>query len=463
MTLYTPPLTGDIGLLSKLSTLLISLFQNTKSHTAVNTPPEYNDDIFYIIGTAITFCALISFIILQKRKTDTIKLTLENKIKRLTDKNKLIENLVLDIKTPITLILAALELVKEKRSTDAILQDIGTVEKNGFKINQDINDIVSYLKTTDSSKKIRLEEVDINEFLNHQLLKANDLVHSKNITLHLDSNIPNRLLLEIDKAKTDKLISHILTNTINFSFENSKIEFKVSIDENDMLCITFSNFNVNQTAHDQAKVFNLFNPSENSSHIEGIGITLFSAKALVALMQGNITLNSSIEEGAEFNITLPIKKKNGQATENIIPFSPSKNVIKNSHYFNNKVWLASKTNILIAEHVLELNQCYDAFLAPLYNCVYVTNGKSALEKLNRFEFDLIISTTRMPVIDGFELRELLIAQPALKDIPFLLISNEDLTDSTFELLDLDLHHCLTKPFTPSHLLASIQAILHQKG
>ena len=54
-----------------------------------------------------------------------------------------------------------------------------------------------------------------------------------------------------------------------------------------------------------------------------------------------------------------------------------------------------------------------------YQTIYATNGVEALEWLRREPLDMIISDTRLPVLDGFELCAVVKNDVELQNIPFL--------------------------------------------
>jgi len=64
------------------------------------------------------------------------------------------------------------------------------------------------------------------------------------------------------------------------------------------------------------------------------------------------------------------------------------------------------SKILIVEDDKELNELVCSFFENNnYNVVSSFNGKEALEKLEKENFDLILSDIMMPVLDGFSFVE----------------------------------------------------------
>jgi CheY-like chemotaxis protein len=89
----------------------------------------------------------------------------------------------------------------------------------------------------------------------------------------------------------------------------------------------------------------------------------------------------------------------------------------------------------------------------------VKNGKRALEFCKKEKPDLIISDISMPEMDGYELREALIADENLRDIPFIFLTAKTQSDDKFRGIKLGVNHFLIKPFEPELLLLTVSNIL----
>ena len=86
------------------------------------------------------------------------------------------------------------------------------------------------------------------------------------------------------------------------------------------------------------------------------------------------------------------------------------------------------------------------------------NGKLALESLGRMRPDLVLVDVMMPVMSGDELVRRMKRDPALRDIPVIMMSA-----AGFEGLDADLRPLiggfLQKPFTFDELMTELHRVL----
>jgi CheY-like chemotaxis protein len=92
----------------------------------------------------------------------------------------------------------------------------------------------------------------------------------------------------------------------------------------------------------------------------------------------------------------------------------------------------------------------------------VENGLRALERLQSEKFDLVLLDVLMPEMDGYQLLEHTKRDPALRDIPVIMISSLDEIESVVRCIEQGAEDYLPKPFDPVLLRARIGACLEKK-
>jgi len=90
------------------------------------------------------------------------------------------------------------------------------------------------------------------------------------------------------------------------------------------------------------------------------------------------------------------------------------------------------------------------------------HGRSALELLAARPFDLVLLDVLMPELDGFAVLEAIKGNPALRDIPVIMISALDEMPSIVRCIEHGAEDFLHKPFDPVLLRARINASLEKK-
>ena len=90
------------------------------------------------------------------------------------------------------------------------------------------------------------------------------------------------------------------------------------------------------------------------------------------------------------------------------------------------------------------------------------NGRLALEMVRSTSYDLVLLDIMMPEIDGYQVLSQMKADPALCDIPVIMISALDQINSVVRCIETGAEDYLNKPFDPVLLRARIGACLEKK-
>lgn len=113
--------------------------------------------------------------------------------------------------------------------------------------------------------------------------------------------------------------------------------------------------------------------------------------------------------------------------------------------------------ILIIEDELEIAELERDYLEiNKYNVEIESDGESGLKRGLEEDFDLIILDLMLPNIDGFEICKLIRQK---KDIPIIMVSARKEDIDKIRGLGLGADDYLTKPFSPSELVARVKAHL----
>ncbi len=91
------------------------------------------------------------------------------------------------------------------------------------------------------------------------------------------------------------------------------------------------------------------------------------------------------------------------------------------------------------------------------------NGERALAMVRAEPFDVVLLDIVMPGMDGFEVLGRMKADPALRDIPVIVISAVDEVESAVRCIELGAEDFLPKPFDPVLLRARLRASLAKKN
>ena len=97
-----------------------------------------------------------------------------------------------------------------------------------------------------------------------------------------------------------------------------------------------------------------------------------------------------------------------------------------------------------------------------YELLTAANGQEALEKIRSASPDLVLLDIMMPIMDGFSVLEQAKADPAIRNIPIIVISANSDLQSVVKGIKKGAEDYLPKPFEPTILHARIAASLDRK-
>ncbi|MDR3556831.1 MAG: response regulator [Syntrophobacteraceae bacterium] len=95
----------------------------------------------------------------------------------------------------------------------------------------------------------------------------------------------------------------------------------------------------------------------------------------------------------------------------------------------------------------------------LGECFEASNGRLALDVLEKEWIDLIISDVHMPEMDGIEFLKSLKKMPMCSNIPVVFVTTEANEDRLKQLLDLGAGGYIRKPFRPEEIGTLLSRIM----
>lgn len=214
-----------------------------------------------------------------------------------------INNIVHDLKTPITSIIGFIELLQKgthDEKTQKEFYDILASEANRLLIM--VNEILYISKTQEntSEKNCNLS-IEINKYVK----ALTPLANKRNIEILINVN-SGSIYVSIPEIKIARILTNIIENAIKYNRENGKIFIDVH-QENKRVFIKIKDTGVGIAEHEINKIFNKYYRSDSSKkmNINGSGLGLSIAKDIAESYGGNIEVNSEVGKSTEFIISFP--------------------------------------------------------------------------------------------------------------------------------------------------------------
>ncbi len=123
----------------------------------------------------------------------------------------------------------------------------------------------------------------------------------------------------------------------------------------------------------------------------------------------------------------------------------------------------AKQNLLLVDADLRSLRVLEVSLRKAgYSVATSTDAQGALDMMQLSRPDLILSDTRLPLVDGFAFIEEIRKHPELVDVPLIFLSSDTSVESKVKGLELGVADYLTKPIYIKEIIARVNLVLQRK-
>ncbi|WP_417392708.1 ATP-binding protein [Gimesia sp.] len=332
-------------------------------------------------------------------------------------KSEFLSNMSHEIRTPMTSIVGYSEVLKESTSLPEHHALIDIIQRNGDHLLQVINDILDISKIElgqyelikeDCSPAILLQEV-IDVYEPQANLKGLQLL------THIQETIPETI--QTDPGRLKQVLGNLLSNAVKFTdIGQIRIEIRVFTQSN---FESLLQFNVADTGKGISQghlkhIFAPFTQADNSStrKYDGTGLGLTLSQKLVQLLGGKLTVQSTVNQGSVFSVTLNVGRKTSEGKETDSPLDLRDKKCRTqttSDFTKGKFTTGMKGKVLLVDDTQEIRRLFSYMLSKLeLDVITATNGREAIEQIHEAEgllgtpYGLVLMDMQMPVMDGYE-------------------------------------------------------------
>ena len=118
--------------------------------------------------------------------------------------------------------------------------------------------------------------------------------------------------------------------------------------------------------------------------------------------------------------------------------------------------------ILLVEDHPEVREYMASLIRENYEVILANNGVDALQQLEKYKIDLVITDLMMPYMDGYELMDHLKNEERFSNIPILVVSARTSQEDKLKILEKGVNNLLAKPFDKDELISKVANLIDQK-
>ena len=406
-------------------------------------------------------------------------------------KTAFFSNVSHEFRTPLTLMLSPLEELLSKPVDPATSGDrelVDVAHRNGVRLLKLVNSLLDFSRIEAGRTQARFTPTDLASFTAELASTFRSAIDRAGLALRIDApSLP--MSVHVDRDMWEKIVLNLLSNALKFTFDGEiAVEIRPSADgQSAEIAVRDTGTGVPEA--ELPHLFERFHRVEGARgrSIEGNGIGLALVQELVKLHGGTISVQSEIDKGTTFIVSLPFGTQHLPGDRILAADDAAPNDLRTQAYLQEATsWLGDRIAtdpspasgaqdlsppsaslpataglVLLADDNLDMRNYVERLLRGAgYRVEAVPDGAAALGAARRLRPDLVLSDVMMPNLDGFGLLREIRHDDTIKDIPIVLLSARAGEEAKLEGLHAGADDYLTKPFSAQELLARVATNLH---
>ncbi|NMB70802.1 MAG: response regulator [Bacteroidales bacterium] len=372
-------------------------------------------------------------------------------------------NIAHEFRTPITLILAQIELLFQHPAlTPALHSKVKKIQKHALRMKNLVNELIDFRKQEQGQFRLKVSNNNLIDFLADIFGAFQDYAVSQQIKFSFEYADP-KIEAWFDSVQMQKVFYNLLSNAFKFTRRGDSIVLSV-LRSTSSVIVKVTDTGVGIPVNDLKRIFDRFYQAENiasdPTFVMSSGIGLALTKNIIELHGGKISVESVEGQGSVFKVELPLGDEHFTPEQKYQQPYDDVNRIVNFHMLSQEITgdifpeaePDKKPVMLIAEDDEDLMVALKELFRPFYLVETAVNGEEAYNKVLEYMPDIVLSDIMMPRVSGRELCRRIKSNYELSHIPVVLLTAQVSTEQIASGYQLGADDYITKPFDPRSLI-----------
>ena len=330
---------------------------------------------------------VIYFFTLLVERLERSRLELSKTLARLEknsrDKSTLLATISHELRTPLNGIIGLSRILLDDKLTEQ-QNYLNTINLSAVSLGHIFSDIIDLDKIDSKRIELNIQPCDfhslLNDFYNFGTLMAEQ--KELKFSLKLDDNLPNWLYL--DRARLSQILWNLISNAVKFT-DKGEVILRVQKMQDNQYQFSVTDTGAGIAPCELDKIFTMYYQVKDNIHRSaGSGIGLAISKNLAQLMQGDLTVESELDKGSTFYLTIIADK--AQANE--------MNAETAMQHLSILLVEDVELNVVVAKSILEKQGHY---------VDVAMNGEQAIQLFEKNTYDIVFLDIKLPDMSGFDI------------------------------------------------------------
>ncbi|MEZ5584469.1 MAG: ATP-binding protein, partial [Candidatus Competibacteraceae bacterium] len=367
-------------------------------------------------------------------------------------KSVFLANMSHELRTPLNAILGYAQILKSRiRADDSLFKGLEIIQHSGDNLLALINDILDLARVEAGKLEIQPTCFKLAVFIQQVIDTIRVRAKAKDLYLRYEPLSPLPVGIRADEKRLRQVLLNLLSNAVNFTDQGGVNLTVEGLEENRIngerqvkLRFSVEDSGIGIPPDQLEQIFQPFMQVGNTrKHAEGAGLGLNISRQIVALMGGQLHVESRVGRGSRFwfEVSLPV----------VDAFEATISPIQTIQGYEGPC-----RRVLVVDDNAYNRQVLVDILQPVGFAVSSSaDGREAITKARALQPDVILMDLFMPEMDGFEIARQIRQQASLAEVIMIAVSASASETDREKSRSVGFADFLPKPVQTSALFATL--------